>query len=115
MSDYKASKEAFVSGTTGSSITHINIISAVALVYPPAFPGTQLSAQSDQSVPLVFYRVVLGPEVPLTPLKIPGVPCRMAIASSPAPSLNDALCRLSRDTLVDFTLPDCAVNASTSS
>lgn len=35
MSDYKASKEAFVSGATGSSVTHINIISAVALVYPP--------------------------------------------------------------------------------
>ncbi|KAF9781098.1 GWT1-domain-containing protein [Thelephora terrestris] len=31
MSDYKASKEAFVSGATGSSITHINMISAVAL------------------------------------------------------------------------------------
>ena len=35
MSGYKTSKEAFVSGMTGSSITHINTISAVALVYPP--------------------------------------------------------------------------------
>jgi phosphatidylinositol glycan class W len=32
MSSYKLSKEAFVSGTTGSSILHINLISAVALV-----------------------------------------------------------------------------------
>jgi hypothetical protein len=32
MTDYKASKEDFVSGTTGSSIAHINIISTVALV-----------------------------------------------------------------------------------
>lgn len=38
MSDYKASKEAFVSGMTGSSITHINIISAVALVCLPPLP-----------------------------------------------------------------------------
>ncbi|KAH8103095.1 GWT1-domain-containing protein [Cristinia sonorae] len=32
MSDYKSSKEAFVSGTTGSSIGHVNMISLVALV-----------------------------------------------------------------------------------
>ncbi|THH03925.1 hypothetical protein EW145_g5899 [Phellinidium pouzarii] len=30
-SDYKASKEAFVSGATGSTVTHVNFISAVAL------------------------------------------------------------------------------------
>lgn len=30
--DYKSSKEAFVSGMTGSSVIHINMISAVALV-----------------------------------------------------------------------------------
>ncbi|KAJ3494214.1 hypothetical protein NLJ89_g10855 [Agrocybe chaxingu] len=30
--DYKAAKEAFVSGMTGSSITHINLISLVALI-----------------------------------------------------------------------------------
>jgi hypothetical protein len=30
--DYKSSKEAFVSGTTGSNVLHINLISAVALV-----------------------------------------------------------------------------------
>ncbi|KAI5121922.1 hypothetical protein M0805_000251 [Coniferiporia weirii] len=29
--DYKASKEAFVSGSTGSTITHINLVSAVAI------------------------------------------------------------------------------------
>lgn len=41
MSDYKASKEAFVSGMTGSSVTHINIISTVALViYPLCWPTT---------------------------------------------------------------------------
>lgn len=33
--DYKASKEAFVSGTTGSSVMHINVISSVALVCLP--------------------------------------------------------------------------------
>ncbi|EJD01801.1 GWT1-domain-containing protein [Fomitiporia mediterranea MF3/22] len=31
MADYKASKEAFVSDGTGSSITHVNLVSAVAL------------------------------------------------------------------------------------
>lgn len=30
--DYKSSKEAFVSGMTGSSVTHINLISLAALV-----------------------------------------------------------------------------------
>ena len=30
--DYKASKEAFVSGMTGSSILHVNIVSSVAFV-----------------------------------------------------------------------------------
>lgn len=30
--DYKTSKEAFVSGMTGSSVGHINLISLVALV-----------------------------------------------------------------------------------
>ena len=32
---YKTSKEAFVSGMTGSSITHVNLVSLVALVRPP--------------------------------------------------------------------------------
>ncbi|KAJ7581511.1 GWT1-domain-containing protein [Mycena floridula] len=32
MSDYKASKESFVSGHSGSTVTHINLISTVALV-----------------------------------------------------------------------------------
>ena len=32
---YKTDKEAFVSGMTGSSITHINLVSLVALVRPP--------------------------------------------------------------------------------
>ena len=32
MMDYKASKEAYVSGMTGSSIGHINMISLVSLV-----------------------------------------------------------------------------------
>lgn len=31
-SSYKSSKEAFVSGMTGSSVTHVNTISLVALV-----------------------------------------------------------------------------------
>ena len=30
--NYKSSKEAFVSGATGSSITHVNLVSAAALV-----------------------------------------------------------------------------------
>lgn len=30
--DYKTSKEAFVAGATGSSITHVNLVSAAALV-----------------------------------------------------------------------------------
>ena len=34
MEDYKASKEAFVSGMTGSSIGHVNMVSLVALVRP---------------------------------------------------------------------------------
>ena len=32
MTDYKASKEAFVSGTTGSSIGHVNMILVLELV-----------------------------------------------------------------------------------
>lgn len=32
MDDYKSSKEAFVSGMTGSNVLHINMISLVALV-----------------------------------------------------------------------------------
>lgn len=31
--DYKADKEAFVSGATGSSVGHVNMVSVVALVY----------------------------------------------------------------------------------
>lgn len=31
-SEYKASKEAFVSGMTGSTVFHVNMISSVALV-----------------------------------------------------------------------------------
>lgn len=32
--NYKTSKEAFVSGTTGSSVLHVNVILAVGLVSP---------------------------------------------------------------------------------
>ena len=32
--NYKESKEAFVSGATGSSILHVNLVSSVALVSP---------------------------------------------------------------------------------
>jgi phosphatidylinositol glycan class W len=35
MTQYKTDKEGFVSGMTGSSITHINLVSLVALVRPP--------------------------------------------------------------------------------
>ena len=115
MADYKASKEAFVSGMTGSSITHINIVSAVALVcHPPLLARKYPPELSDQTIPLVLYRPILSPEIPLTPFKVSGIPCRMVAAGSTPASLDDALCKLPRDALVYFTLSNCTVDANTS-
>ena len=54
MSDYKASKEAFVSDTTGSSVTHVNMISLVALVSlsPPVITLLSLRTEQKSSVAL---------------------------------------------------------------
>jgi hypothetical protein len=40
MNDYKASKEAFVSGMIGSTVFHVNMISSVALVCIPTCLST---------------------------------------------------------------------------
>lgn len=113
MGDYKASKEAFVSGMTGSSITHINIVSAVALVCHPS-----LLAHTHQNHltrhPLVLRRLIFSPKVSLAPFKVFGIPCRMAAAGSAPASLDDTLRKLPRDALIYFTLSNCAVDANTS-
>ena len=80
----------------------------------PTPAALHLSVLSDQNVPLVFYRLVLSPEIPHPSHKVPGIPRRMAVAGGTAPSLDDALCKLSRGSLVSFTLPDRAVDAGTS-
>ena len=60
--DYKAAKEAFVSGMTGSSIMHVNLVSLVALV--------RQSAQRASKSYLTFYSVVLGITL-LSPMHTP--------------------------------------------
>ena len=47
-SDYKHSKEAFVSGITGSTASHVNIISLVALVCPVFSPQNVLADTSER-------------------------------------------------------------------
>jgi len=81
----------------------------------PTFAGLHLPVLSDQSAPLVFYRLVLSPEVPYPSHKVSGISCRMAVAGGTTPSLNDALRKLSWGALVGFTLPNCAVDAGTPS
>ena len=47
--DYKASKEAFVSGMTGSSVGHINMVSLVSLVSGKVFIETGVFADPSRS------------------------------------------------------------------
>ncbi|KAH9944887.1 GWT1-domain-containing protein [Amylocystis lapponica] len=59
--DYKTSKEAFVSGMTGSSIAHINMISLVALFSVTLYSAlrTRLPASASISFPLELLILVL--------------------------------------------------------
>lgn len=59
---YKEAKEAFVSGTSGSTVLHINMISVVALVRP-SFTLSQQHVHLIQ----VFNRTTLSPSHTLTP------------------------------------------------
>ncbi|KAH8112762.1 GWT1-domain-containing protein [Phellopilus nigrolimitatus] len=57
--DYKASKEAFVSGTTGSTITHVNLISAVAICSIALYGSVRSRFSSPNSLVLVVEWVLL--------------------------------------------------------
>jgi hypothetical protein len=56
-SEYKASKEAFVSGMTGSTVFHVNMISGVALVCISRHPPTasKLTIVSPRSPSIRHY------------------------------------------------------------
>lgn len=56
MTDYKTSKEAFVSGMTGSSIRHINMISLAALVSLDVFCNRDIQLIA---ISKVLYCIVL--------------------------------------------------------
>ncbi|KAH7915960.1 GWT1-domain-containing protein [Hygrophoropsis aurantiaca] len=58
-STYKASKEAFVSSTTGSTIRHVNMISAVALASIALHSALRSRIQSLKSMPFVVEWLIL--------------------------------------------------------
>ena len=78
MTDYKSEKEAFVSHITGSSVTHVNLVSSIALVsIEPTFskkvrlntalPGIYCIALSDSlesGVTLKFWNRMVSPSSP---------------------------------------------------
>ncbi|KAJ7081634.1 GWT1-domain-containing protein [Mycena belliarum] len=59
MNDYKAAKEAFVSGMTGSTVSHINLISSVALVSIALYSTLQTRIYVGREIPFLQSCVVL--------------------------------------------------------
>ncbi|KAJ7171681.1 GWT1-domain-containing protein [Mycena crocata] len=59
MSNYKVSKEAFVSGMTGSSVSHVNIISSVALASIALYSTLQTRIYRTRVIPFFLSCIVL--------------------------------------------------------
>lgn len=88
MADYKSLKEAFVSGTTGSSVTHVNMVSAVALVYIIDFLSCDYSWHCT-----VFNRVTCSSPNPSSCLQVDTLPNWMANSRLTPPLIHDCLCK----------------------
>ncbi|KAF7329250.1 GPI-anchored wall transfer protein [Mycena kentingensis (nom. inval.)] len=58
--DYKAEKEAFVSGMTGSTVLHVNLISCVALASITLYSTVQTRLYGTKPVPFLPAFVLLG-------------------------------------------------------
>ncbi|KAK7031584.1 GPI-anchored wall transfer protein [Favolaschia claudopus] len=59
MDDYKAAKESFVSGLTGSTVTHINLISSVALASIALYSAIQTRVFRTRAIPFFISWIVL--------------------------------------------------------
>ncbi|KAJ7465187.1 GWT1-domain-containing protein [Mycena latifolia] len=59
MDDYKTSKEAWVSGMTGSTISHVNLISSVALASIALYSTLQTRIYRGREIPFLYSWVVL--------------------------------------------------------
>ncbi|KAL5497877.1 GWT1 [Sanghuangporus vaninii] len=57
--DYKSSKEAFVSGATGSTVTHVNFVSAVALCSIALYSAVRFRLSSPNQTNLVLEWTIL--------------------------------------------------------
>ncbi|KAJ7450043.1 GWT1-domain-containing protein [Mycena galericulata] len=60
MGDYKASKEAWVSGMTGSTISHVNLISSVALASIALYSTLQTRIYGAREIPFVLSWLLLA-------------------------------------------------------
>ncbi|KAJ7641759.1 GWT1-domain-containing protein [Roridomyces roridus] len=59
MDDYKAFKEASVSGLTGSTVTHVNLISSVALVSIALYSTLQTRVYGARTIPFLVSFILL--------------------------------------------------------
>lgn len=84
--DYKHSKEAFVSGMTGSTVAHVNMIALVALVcrHPLVLPTTFAHDRLQG-----LYCATLRHPLTLATTEIPSLPFGMAAPRYPSSPLND--------------------------
>ena len=72
--DYKSSKESFVSGMTGSTVLHVNMISFVALVCVPHIRSPHFCLAYTEISPQVIYRTPLHHPLSLPTTQIPPIP-----------------------------------------
>ena len=84
--DYKHSKEAFVSGMTGSTVAHVNMIALVALVCQHSLVSLTTLAHDR---PQGLYRATLCHPLTLTTTEIPPLPFGMAAPRYSSSPLND--------------------------
>jgi hypothetical protein len=101
MSDYKAFKEASVSGLTGSTISHVNMISFVALV---CLPARFLRALTRNSVGL--NRPVLYPPNPRLPSPRHAFLGFLDSSFTPPAAVDDAVRQQALTPLVPLTRAD---------
>ena len=98
--DYKHSKEAFVSGMTGSTVFHVNMIALVALVCCIlSFYKLHLLTINPQGL----YCAALRHPLTLTTTELSSLLFRMATPRYPPSSLNDSFCSPPRRTIRHLT------------
>lgn len=106
MSEYKTSKEAFVSGMTGSSVGHINLISLTSLVSLIPFCHTLAYFSQNRPSPDIYSTLLCSVYSPVTITSIDPILHRLWVTRDPDLTFRDRVRKSARIALSPSSCPD---------